>query len=89
MTAYYDRYWSDRWSSSVGFSINDADPRNQQADREFDTGTYGSINLLYTPYPEFLIGSEFLYGEHEDVGGEEGEDYRIQFTFKHKFGASF
>ena len=89
VTAYYDRYWSDHWSSSLGFSINDADPRNQQADREFDTGTYASINLLYTPYPEFLIGSEFLYGENEDVGGEEGEDYRIQFTFKHKFGASF
>ncbi len=89
VTAYYDHYWSDRWSSSIGFSINDADPRNQQADDEFDTGSYASANLLYTPYPELLIGSEFLYGEHEDVAGREGEDYRIQFTFKHKFGRTF
>jgi len=89
VTAYYDHYWSERWSSSLGFSINDADPRNQQSDREFDTGTYGSANLLYTPYPELLIGSEFLYGKHEDVEGREGEDYRIQFTFKHKLGVSF
>ncbi len=89
VTAYYDRYWSDRWSSSLGFSVNDADPRNQQADREFDRGIYASANLLYTPYPEFLIGTEFLYGEHKDVGGRRGEDYRLQFTFKHKFGRTF
>ncbi len=89
VTAYYDRYWSDHWSSSLGFSVNDADPRNQQAAAEFDTGIYASANLLYTPYPEFLIGSELLYGKHEDVGGRTGEDYRIQFSFKHKLGLSF
>ncbi len=89
VTAYYDRYWSDQWSSSLGFSMNDADPRNQQADREYDKGIYASANLLYMPYPEFLIGTEFLYGELEDVGGEKGDDYRLQFTLKHKFGTSF
>ncbi|MFV8819987.1 DcaP family trimeric outer membrane transporter [Haliea sp. E17] len=89
VTAYYDRYWSDHWSSSLGFSINDADPRNEQSDDEFDTGIYASANLLYTPYPELLIGSELLYGRHEDVGGRTGEDYRIQFSFKHKLGVSF
>lgn len=89
LTAYYDRYWSSQWSSSIGFSINDADPRKQQASDEFDTGVYASANLLYTPYPELLIGPEFLYGKHEDVGGRSGEDYRIQFTLKHKLGRSF
>ncbi len=87
--AYYDRYWSPRWSSSIGFSINDADVRNQQSADEFDKGVYASANLLYTPYPEFLIGTEFLYGEHKDVGGRVGEDYRVQFTVKHKLGTSF
>ncbi len=89
VTAYYDRYWSEQWSSSLGFSINDADPRNEQSDDEFDRGIYASANLLYTPYPELLIGSEFLYGQNEDVGGRTGDDYRIQFTFKHKLGVSF
>ncbi|TDG14796.1 hypothetical protein E2F43_00700 [Seongchinamella unica] len=89
VTAYYDRYWSSNWSSSFGFSVNDADPRNQQADDEFDTGIYASANLLYTPYPQFLIGPEFLYGRHEDVGGRSGEDYRIQFTVKHRLGKTF
>ena len=88
-TAYYDRYWSDRWSSSIGISINDADPRNQQSDGEFDKGTYTSTNLLYTPYPDALMGVEILWGEHEDVGGRTGDDFRAQFTFKHKFSRGF
>ncbi|MEP0201979.1 MAG: DcaP family trimeric outer membrane transporter [Halioglobus sp.] len=89
VTAYWDHYWSNQWSSSAGFSMNDADPRNQQSGQEFDEGIYASTNILYTPYPELLIGAEFLYGEHKDVSGEEGDDYRIQFTFKHKFSRDF
>ena len=47
-----------------------------------------STNLLYTPYPNLLIGSELLWGNLENVAGEDGDDYRLQFTFKHKFGKS-
>jgi hypothetical protein len=89
ITAYYDRYWSDRWSSSIGYSMHDNDPLGQMADGEFQTGQYASANLLYTPYPELLIGSEFLWGNHENVAGDDADDYRLQFTFKHKFGHRF
>lgn len=88
ITAYYDHYWSDRWSSSIGWSMHDNDPLNQMADSEFQTGQYASTNLLYTPYPNLLIGSELLWGNLENVAGEDGDDYRLQFTFKHKFGKS-
>jgi hypothetical protein len=89
ITAYYDHYWSDHWSSSIGYSMHDNDPLNQQAASEFQTGQYASANLLYTPYPELLIGSELLWGNLENVGGEDADDYRVQFTFKHKFGKRF
>jgi cell division protein FtsB len=88
-TVYYDRYWSDRWSSSIGYSINDTDPLDQMAPYEFQTGQYASTNLLYTPYPALLIGSEFLWGNLEDVAGNDRDDYRVQFTLKHKFDKSF
>jgi hypothetical protein len=35
------------------------------------------------------MGVELLWGEHEDVGGRTGEDFRAQFTFKHKFSRGF
>jgi hypothetical protein len=63
--------------------------RNQQADNEFERGIYTSVNLLYTPYPAFLVGVEALYGEHRDVAGRTGTDLRTQFTFKHQFSAEF
>ena len=88
-SAYYDHYWSDHWSSSIGYSINHNDSLDQMADYEFKTGQYASTNLLYSPYPELLIGSEFLWGNLENVAGEQQDDYRLQFTFKHKFTASF
>jgi uncharacterized coiled-coil protein SlyX len=87
-TLYYDRYWNDSFSTSLGFSVNDADTRNQQSAGEFDKGTYASTNLLYTPDSALLFGLEFLFGEHEDVAGRTGRDYRAQFTMKHRFGGS-
>jgi hypothetical protein len=89
ITAYYDHYWSDQWSSSIGWSMHDNDPLDQMADIEFQTGQYASANLLYTPYPALLIGSEFLWGNLENVAGDDADDYRVQFTFKHKFGKRF
>ena len=89
ITAYYDHYWSKHWSTSIGWSTNTADTLNQQADFEFDTSQYASVNLLWTPYPALLIGSEFLWGNLENVAGEDEDDYRIQFSFKHKFGFDF
>jgi hypothetical protein len=88
VTLYYDRYWSERFSSSIGFSVNDADTQDQQSAGEFDRGTYASTNLLYTPNSALLFGLEFLFGEHEDVAGRTGRDYRTQFTLKHRFGSS-
>jgi hypothetical protein len=89
ITAYYDHYWNEQWSTSIGWSTNNADSTNQQADFEFDTSQYASVNVLWTPYPALLIGSEFLWGNLENVAGEDEDDYRIQFTFKHKFGFDF
>lgn len=89
ITAYYDHYWNKQWSTSVGWSTNRADTLNQQADFEFDNSQYASVNLLWTPYPALLIGSEFLWGKLENVAGEDEDDYRIQLSFKHKFGFDF
>ena len=60
LTIYYDHYWSDEWSSSIGYSMHDNDPLGQMAANEFQTGQYASTNILYNPYPELLIGSELL-----------------------------
>jgi hypothetical protein len=85
LMAYYDHYWSDHLSTSVGWSMNKLDNLSFQAPDAFQTGQYASINLLYTPDPRLLMGAEFLWGEREDKGGNKGDDMRLQVTFKYSF----
>jgi len=82
IVAYYDRYWNDKWSSSIGWSMTDLDTEDGQADTEFKKGQMATINLLHYPTEHVMLGVEANWGKREDVDGEDGEDYRIQFSIK-------
>lgn len=88
MLAYYDHYWNDKFSSSIGYSRVQVDNTNFQEPSAFQTAQYASANLLYTPSDKILMGGEFLWGSREDKNGDEGEDYRLQFTFKYNFSSN-
>ena len=47
--AYYDHYWSDKWSSSIGYSFTEVDNTNFQEPGAFHSGDYASVNLLDLP----------------------------------------
>ncbi|WP_413581189.1 DcaP family trimeric outer membrane transporter [Bdellovibrio sp. HCB288] len=83
--AYFDHRWSEIWSSSIGFSKTEVTNTNYQAADAYKFGEYSSVNMLYTPDKNVLMGAEFLYGLREDKDGDRGEDYRVQFTFKYIF----
>jgi len=85
--AYYDHYWSDRWSNSLGYSFTQVDNTNLQDANAFQKGEYASANLLYTPSSNLLIGGELLWGKRTDNNGETGDDIRFQFSIKYSFGA--
>ncbi len=82
IVAYYDHYWNDRWSTSVGWSMADLETSAGQAGAEFETGQIAQINLLHYPTDNLLLGLEFIWGERQDIDGETGNDYRIQFSVK-------
>lgn len=83
--AYYDHYWNDRFSSSIGYSYTEVDNTDGQTADAYNKGQYASANLLYTPVENVLVGAELLWGEREDNGGNSGDDTRLQFTFKYNF----
>ena len=85
VSAYYDHYWSDKWSTSIGWSMTDLDTTEGQHDTEFAKGQIAQINLLHYPADNVLLGTEFNWGEREDVNGNTGTDYRIQFSLKVNF----
>jgi len=85
ISAYYDHYWNDKWSTSFGWSMTDLDSSDGQSDSEFAKGQIAQINLLHYPKDNVLLGTEFSWGERKDVNGDTGDDYRIQFSLKVNF----
>jgi hypothetical protein len=86
---YYDHYWSDEWSTSLGYSVTHNNNTVLQEPTAFRNGQYASVNLLWTPAKNFLFGVEGLWGQRTDHDGNDGQDLRVQFTAKYSFGTSF
>jgi len=87
--AYYDHWWSDQWSSSIGYSFTEVDNTNFQDPGAFNQIDYASGNLLYYPADNLMIGGELMWGERTNNDGASEDDVRFQFTVKYNFGITF
>ena len=83
--AYYNHVWAENWSSAIGFSQHIQDNTAGQTATAFRRGSYGNVNLLYTPWKNVLTGLEFVWGELEQKDGQSATDYRLQFSTKVTF----
>jgi hypothetical protein len=84
--AYYDHYWSEKWSSSIGYSFNKVDNTNFQDDGAYHNGEYASVNLLTYPVENLMVGGELMWGKRTNNDGNSDDDVRFQFTVKYNFG---
>jgi len=82
---YLDHYWSERWSSSIGWSFAEQDTTDGQYGSAYEGARYGNVNLLYYPVPGIMVGGELVYGELELKDGSEADDTRFQMSFKYSF----
>ena len=83
--AFYNHAWSDRWSSSIGYSEHRQNNTGGQLLTAYKKGSYSSVNLLYAFEKNVLIGSEFIWGRLENKAGLASDDYRLQFSTKVTF----
>ena len=57
MSAFLDHYWSDRWSTTAGYSMIDIDNEPTQAANAFHIrGHYALGNLLFYPAKNVMMG---------------------------------
>ena len=90
IVAFYDCNWSDRWSSSVGYSLVDIDNSDLQAPSAFQKGDYALVNLMHYPVKNVMLGPELQWGKRTNNSDEfTSDDYRIQFSAKYTFGKTF
>jgi hypothetical protein len=89
IVAYYDHYWNDRFSTSLGYSTTFVDNTNWQTPGTYKKGQYTSVNLLYYPVPNVMMGGEVLWGDLEFKDGSTQDDTRVQFSVKYSWGKTF
>ncbi len=86
MSAFYDKTWNDKWTSTAGYSRLDIKNSDAQTPAAFKNGQYALANLLYSPVPDVMVGGEFQWGNRENFSdGFSFNDYRIQFSFRYNF----
>jgi hypothetical protein len=86
IVAFLDHNWTDRWSTTIGYSRQDIDNSALQVPDAFKTGQYALGNLLFTPVPNVMVGGEFQWGRRENFSdGFTSDGYKLQFSFKYNF----
>ena len=89
-TVYVDHRWNEKFSSSAGIAAVEIQNSNAQAEDAFRSGKYASINLLYSPIPNFLAGAEIIWiNRHNFNDGWSSSSTKIQLSVKYSFANSF
>ncbi len=86
-SVYLDHTWSDKFTSTIGFSAVYTGITNSHDPSAFKIGQYGSVNLLYHPIERITGGVEVQWIRRvNNSDGWETTDTRIQFSFRYSFG---
>ena len=85
LMGFLDLNWSDKVTSTIGYSRLDIDNSNGQSADSFKSGQYAVTNILFYPVKNVMFGPEFQWGYRDNKGGWHIPDYRIQFSAKYNF----
>jgi len=86
IVAFLDHQWTEKWTSSVGYSQIDIDNSNAQTPGSFKGGQYALANLLYNPVPNVMVGGELQWGRRQNFAdGFHTDACKLQFSFRYNF----
>jgi len=89
-STYLDHYWNPRVTTAIGWSMVNITNSDLQTPFAYHNGQYASVNLLWTPVTNVLMGGEFQYGRRLNNSDDFSfNDYRLQFSFKYSFSQHF
>lgn len=90
LVAFLDIQWSEKLSSSIGYSMLEIDNTDGQSDDAFKRGDYALANVMFYPVEDVMFGPEVQWGRRENArDGFTSDDVRVQFSVKYNFGRTF
>ena len=86
VVAFLDHTWSERFTSTGGYSLVNIENSNAQNASDFHQGHYALTDLIYYPVKNVLMGGEFQFGRRINYkDGFNYNDYKLQVSFKYNF----
>jgi hypothetical protein len=86
LVAFLDHTWNAKFSSTIGYSMQDVDNTEAQAPNAFRRGQYALGNLWYYPVPNVSVAGELQWGRRENFSdGFSSDGIKVQFSFKYNF----
>lgn len=102
LVSYLEVFWSLKLSSAFGYSVMNNKTTNAQLSTAYKSGQYASINILYTPISNLVLGPELQWGKRQNNNfagdpvfnlpaaiGNSGTDVKIQFSVRYSFNHTF
>jgi hypothetical protein len=87
LVAFYDRTWSEKYTSTIGYSRVDISNSDLQTPDAFKSGQYALVNSLIYPVKDLMFGPELQWGHRDNNSdGFSVNDFRVQFSVKYNFG---
>lgn len=81
----YQAVFSPKWRSNLTGGYVYVDQPNFMPGNMMESTKYLSYNVIWTPIPKLDLGLEFLYGQRENVNGDDGDAKRVQAAAKYTF----
>ena len=86
ISLFLDHRWNERFTTAVGYSMQDNDNTDAESPNAFHVGHYALGNVLYSPVPNVMFGTEFQWGRRENFSdGFHSDGVKLQFSFKYNF----
>lgn len=90
VVGFLDINWSEKMSTSIGYSLVDQENSDGQADSAFSRGDYALANVLFYPVKNVMFGPEIQWSRRENFrDGFSIDDWRLQFSVRYNFSRTF
>ena len=83
--ASYENWFNAHWLTNFTYSEAHADNNAGQPGTTYDQGKYLAGSLWWIPIPRMSFGIEYMWGERENLDGEDARARRIDGLFQYNF----
>ena len=90
IVAFLDHNWTSKLSTAIGWSGTYINNTPLSGPTTYKDGQYAIVNIVATPFKNFLAAAELEYGSRANFDGSyTAHDVKLQFSFKYNFSQVF